>query len=73
MNPLLPFLAWLRRRQAARIHIQMMKRDAVLGEQIQLHKAKHWPWKYLEGERRACKRAMLEAEVALRASIGRSA
>jgi hypothetical protein len=66
MNPLSPFFAWLARRRAARIHAAQARRAAIIEQQMKERKAKHRAWKYLEGEMMACKRAMLEAEIALR-------
>lgn len=66
MNPLAPFIAWLTRRRAARIHAAQVRRAAIIEQQMTERKAKHRAWKYLEGELMACKRSMLEAEIALR-------
>lgn len=66
MNPLAPFIAWLARRRAARIHAEQLRRASVIEQQMTERKSKHRAWKYLEGEMNVCKRMMLEAEVALR-------
>jgi len=65
MNPLTLFLAFMARRRAARIHAAQVRRAIIIEQQIAERKAKHRAWKYLEGEMRACKRAMLEAELVL--------
>lgn len=73
MNPLAPFFAWLARRKAARLHAAQVRRAAIIEQQIAERKAKHRAWKYLEGELRLCRNAMLSAEIALRSHVGKGA
>lgn len=65
MNPLAVFLAFMARRRAARIHAAQARRAVIIERQMAERKAQHRAWKYLEGEMRACKRAMLEAELVM--------
>jgi hypothetical protein len=66
------FFAFMARRKAARIHAAQVRRAEIIQQQIAERKAKHRAWKYLEGEMMACKRSMLEAEIAL-CALGRKA
>lgn len=70
MNPLSPFFAWLARRRASRIHAAQARRAEIIQQQIAERKAKHQPWKFLEGKLQDCRHAMLEAEVALGRKAG---
>lgn len=65
MSPLAMFFAFMARRRASRIHAAQARRAEIIQKQIAERKAKHRAWKYLLGELRLCRMAMLEAEVAL--------
>ena len=64
MNPLSLFFAFMARRRAYRIHAAQVRRAEIIQQQIAERKAKHQPWKFLEGKLQDCTHAMLEAEVA---------
>lgn len=65
MNPLSLFFAFMARRRASRIHAAQARRAEIIQQQIAERKAKHQPWRYLEGKLQDCTHAMLEAEIAL--------
>ncbi len=59
MNPLAPFLAWLRARRLAKIAAAEERRRIVIKQQIDQRKAAHREFTYLNGDlREATNRAL---------------